>query len=101
MIRVALSVVALLILCLACNRTHSQLRGSFAQSQDGKTYLAVVDDKGGHCGSIKVDGKVWSYSIGQAGRIELKCFHRTQWCSLQVRLLGSVAMMSEIAMFRQ
>jgi len=29
-----------------------------------------MDDNGGKCGPIKVDGKVWSYSIGQAGRVE-------------------------------
>ena len=56
------------LLCVAC--THRQLRGSFTPSQDGKTYLAVMDDNGGHCGPIKVDGRVWPYSIGQAGPIE-------------------------------
>jgi hypothetical protein len=67
MIRIAFFVAAA-VLCAACN--HGQLRGSFAPSPDGKTYLAVVDDNGGHCGPIKVDGEVWPYSIGQAGQIE-------------------------------
>jgi hypothetical protein len=69
MIRRALFTTAL-VSCLACNHGHSELRGSIAPSQDGKTYLAVMDDNGGHCGPIKVDGKIWPYSIGQAGRIE-------------------------------
>jgi hypothetical protein len=29
-----------------------------------------MDDNGGGCGPIKVDGKVWLFSIGRAGRIE-------------------------------
>ncbi len=35
----------------------SNLRGSVTISGDGKTYLAVVDDNGGGCGPIFVDGK--------------------------------------------
>lgn len=54
--------------CVACGDGH--LRGSVAPSHDGKTYLAVVDDNGGHCGPIKVDGKVWLHKIGQSGQIE-------------------------------
>ena len=45
------------------------LRGSVTQSSDGKTYLAVVDDNGGKCGPIIVDGKLWPYKIGEAGPI--------------------------------
>jgi len=67
MVRVAFF-STVLVLCLACS--HRQLRGSYASSQDGHTYLAVIDDNGGKCGPIKVDGKVWPYSIGQAGRVE-------------------------------
>jgi hypothetical protein len=59
---------ASLVLCVDC--THRQLRGSATPSQDGYTYLAVMDDNGGKCGPIKVDGKIWPFSIGQAGRIE-------------------------------
>ena len=60
----------------------SDLRGSFAASKDGKTYLAVVDDNGGHCGRIKVDGKVWSYPIGQAGPIDAG--HHTIECGGEI-----------------
>jgi hypothetical protein len=62
------SLLALVVLFgVACN--HKPLRGSVAPSQDGKTYLAVMDDNGGACGSIKVDGKVWPYPVRQAGAI--------------------------------
>ena len=81
MIRSAL-LVAAVALCVACNR--NQLRGSVTPSQDGKTYLAVMDDNGGHCGPIKVDGQVWRIQIGQAGRIEpgrhtIECLGRIQF----------------------
>jgi len=67
MIRVAF-LTAAAVLCVACH--HKELRGLSSPSQDGKTYLAVMDENGGRCGPIKVDGKVWPYSVGQAGRIE-------------------------------
>jgi len=53
-------------LLAGCGDGH--LRGSVQPSQDGKTYLAVVDD-GGNCGGIKVDGKPWAHPIGSPGRI--------------------------------
>ena len=43
------------LFCVACNK--GDLRGTYAASRDGKTYLAVVDDNGGSCGRLKVDGK--------------------------------------------
>lgn len=61
LLAVALSVTA------ACN--DGNLRGSVAKSSDGKTYLAVVDDNGGKCGPIIVDGKKWPYKIGEVGPI--------------------------------
>ena len=67
MIRIAIFAAAV-VLCVAC--TNRPLRGTADKSQDGKTYLVVIDDNGGHCGPIKVDGKVWAYAVGQAGRIE-------------------------------
>jgi hypothetical protein len=45
------------------------LRGSITKSNDGKTYLSVIDDNGGKCGPIIVDDKVWPYKIGEAGPI--------------------------------
>ena len=64
----ALAVVALVIMCsLGCG--ESDLRGTWSPSKDGKTYLAVIDDNGGGCGPIKVDGKVWPHRIGEAAQI--------------------------------
>ena len=54
--------------CVGCG--ESDLRGTWSPSKDGNTYLAVVDDNGGYCGPIKVDGKVWPHKIGEAGRIQ-------------------------------
>ena len=60
--------IALLALALsACDDGH--LRGSVEQSPDGETYLAVMDDNGGQCGPIKVDGAIWPHKIGESGRI--------------------------------
>ena len=45
------------------------LRGKVEKSSDGKTYLAIVDDNGGQCGPLKVDGKIWPYKINEPGPI--------------------------------
>lgn len=50
---------------VACGK--SDLRGSVKKSTDGKTYLIV--SKGNNCDQIKVDGKLWSHSIGVSGEI--------------------------------
>jgi hypothetical protein len=54
--------------CVGCGKRD--LRGSFEASHDGKTYLAVIDDNGGHCGPIRLDGKAWPHPIGKAGYID-------------------------------
>ena len=43
------------------------LRGYVTKSEDGKTYLAIVDDHN-DC-PIKVDGKDWTVSTGEPGSI--------------------------------
>ncbi len=60
--------VLLLVALVGC-RSHD-LRGSYKSSPDGKTYLAVVDDNGGHCGPIRVDGKLWLHKIGETAPVE-------------------------------
>ncbi|WP_374012754.1 hypothetical protein [Pseudoxanthomonas koreensis] len=50
-----------------CDNGH--LRGSVVASHDGGTYLAVVDDNGGACGPLLLDGKPWPYKIGEPGRV--------------------------------
>ncbi|ACB36400.1 hypothetical protein Lcho_4148 [Leptothrix cholodnii SP-6] len=63
----SLRTAVLLLTCTICTGCDDgYLRGAVSKSPDGKTYLAVVDDNGGQCGPIKVDGAVWSYPIGQA-----------------------------------
>ena len=54
--------------CIACE--HHDLRGTWRQSKDGKTYFAVMDDSGGLCGQIQVDGKTWAHPIGDAAPID-------------------------------
>jgi hypothetical protein len=54
--------------CIGCS--EGDFRGTFEASRDGNTYLAVVDDNGGHCGPLTVDGKLWQHKIGEAARID-------------------------------
>jgi hypothetical protein len=65
-----LALVGLVITLGLAACTIREVRGSLSPSPDGKTYLAVVDDNGGKCGPIMVDGKVWPYPIGRAGPVE-------------------------------
>jgi hypothetical protein len=63
--------LAVLVAALSCAACRGRdLRGSVKASQDGKTYLVVADDNGGYCGTVKVDGTVWTQPVGHAGRIE-------------------------------
>ncbi|TBR40105.1 hypothetical protein EYV96_08010 [Dyella terrae] len=66
--RFAALAVATTALLAACS--ERPLRGSIGPSPDGKTYLAVVDDNGGSCGPMKVDGQVWGHRIGEVAPIE-------------------------------
>lgn len=45
------------------------LRGAVKQSSDGNTYFSVIDDNGGQCGPIYLDGKVWDHNIGELAPI--------------------------------
>jgi hypothetical protein len=81
MSRLVLVTLAALLSCAGCG-DRRELRGSFKASQDGNTYLVVVDDNGGQCGPLKVDGRFWPQPIGQAGRIEPG--HHTIECGEQV-----------------
>jgi hypothetical protein len=57
-------------LLVACGANDPPLRGKVDKSPDGKTYLKVIDNNGGGCGAIYVDGRAWSHAIGEAGSIE-------------------------------
>jgi len=67
MLRFTLLCVSLLTGCVACS--GNDLRGSISPSPDGRTYLNIVNDNGGKCGPLTVDGEVWSHPIGQPGAI--------------------------------
>ena len=67
--RALFSTVLLSIVLTLVNCGNQNLRGSMAKSADGNTYLNVIDDNGGNCGPIIVDGKVWSHRIGEPGLI--------------------------------
>ena len=66
--RLTIFAFTMLLGCVGCST--GVLRGTYKASEDRRTYLAVVDDNGGHCGPIKVDGKVWPHPIGEAGPID-------------------------------
>ena len=59
----------LLAALLAFGCGDRELRGTSTPSQDGKTYLVVVDDNGGKCGSLFVDGQEWKFAINEPGAI--------------------------------
>ena len=46
------------------------LRGIVEPSKDGKTYFGVIDDNGGQCGPLLLDGKPWKTPIGEIAPIE-------------------------------
>jgi hypothetical protein len=52
---------------VGCSDDH--LRGTVVPSEDGKTYLAVIDDNGGNCGPMLLDGKPWPHKIGEPGLV--------------------------------
>jgi len=55
------------ILAVGCG--DGELRGKSTPSQDGKTYLVVVDDNGGKCGGLFVDDQEWKFAINKPGEI--------------------------------
>jgi len=62
--------LVLLLPLLLCGCSDGHLRGAVSKSPDGKTYFAVLDDNGGKCGPLKVDGVVWPHPIGKAVRFQ-------------------------------
>ncbi|PYP69760.1 MAG: hypothetical protein DMD41_16335 [Gemmatimonadetes bacterium] len=55
---------------IAMGCSGGELRGKSVPSADGRTYLAIDDDNGGHCGPMKVDGREWKHEIHAPGPIE-------------------------------
>lgn len=60
--------IAITVLLTGCE-LGGDVHGTAKPSRDGKTYLVVMDDNGGGCGPILVDGKKWKYRINEAGPI--------------------------------
>jgi hypothetical protein len=56
------------ILAGACG--NGDIRGSASSSADGRTYLAIDDDNGGHCGGLIVDGHEWPHELHAPGAVE-------------------------------
>lgn len=48
----------------------SELRGYVEKSKDGKTYMVIEDDNGGHCGPMSLNGNEWPHEIGMPGQVE-------------------------------
>ena len=62
------SVVLLLAALTACSGGH--LRGQVSESADGKTYFALLDDAGGSCARVMLDGVRWPHPVGAYAEIE-------------------------------
>lgn len=54
---------------IACGDDGS-LRGQVEPSQDGKTYFGVIDNNGGKCGLLLLDGKPWELPLGEVAEIK-------------------------------
>jgi hypothetical protein len=63
-------VVIFACLWLAGCENDGHLRGKVSPSADGKTYFAVLDDAGGQCGPVLLDGVIWAHPIGEYFKIE-------------------------------
>ena len=62
--------ITLLSLTLIACVDDGYLRGHVEPSQDGETYFGVIDNNGGKCGPILVDGKAWEVPLGEVAQIE-------------------------------
>lgn len=45
------------------------LRGRVERSEDGKTYLAIMDMNGASCDTVRVDGHAWPHALKAKGAI--------------------------------
>lgn len=63
-----IAALAMAFLVGAC--THRDIRGSSSPSPDGKTYLVIDDDNGGHCGGLLIDDNAWQHALHAAGQVQ-------------------------------
>ena len=62
----------LILFFIVCSCSINQcLRGKISKSKDDFSYLVIVDNNGGLCGELYVDGKKWLSDINQKTKIEL------------------------------
>ncbi len=66
------------VFVLSLSGCGNPVRGAVSASPDGKTYFGVLNDNGGKCGPLKVDGVVWPHPIGEVvefrpGRHTISC----------------------------
>jgi len=57
--------IAMLFVFVLSACDEGNVRGVVSKSADGKTYFGVLDDNGGKCGQLRVDGVVWPHPVGQ------------------------------------
>ncbi|NKC20211.1 hypothetical protein CWC29_015520 [Pseudoalteromonas sp. S4498] len=67
-----LFIVSLIFALIAC-KGDGYLRGEVEPSQDGNTYFGVIDNNGGNCGPLLLDGKAWELPLGEVSEIESGC----------------------------
>ena len=70
------ALITFVLFLSGCDDGH--LRGKVTESSDGETYFAVIDNNGGHCGPILLDGIEWIHPVGEKakiipGRHTIKC----------------------------
>jgi hypothetical protein len=65
-----LNAAILVCLCFSGCKGDGHIRGEISPSTDGKTYFAVLDDAGGYCASISLDGVIWEHPTGVYFEIE-------------------------------
>ena len=64
-----ISVIIICFIFQSC-ADDGHLRGAVEPSKDGKTYFGVIDDNGGQCGPLLLDGEPWLKPIGEIAKIE-------------------------------
>ena len=64
-----ISIIFICYILQAC-ADDGHLRAEEEASKDGRTYFGVIDNNGGQCGPLLLDGEPWSKAIGEVALIE-------------------------------
>ncbi|MAQ92250.1 MAG: hypothetical protein CMM84_01780 [Rhodothermaceae bacterium] len=70
MLRVPLLFSCALALAVLPGCFNRDLRGSWSNSSDGGTYLAIDKRNGPACQDLRVDEEPWPHEIGEPGPVE-------------------------------